>query len=193
MPPRPQPRPPPGCSQVSRVWAGSPVRGRRGTCSRCSWATRRRGKRRKQSRALVKTTVAATPPPSAPARRSPPHIVRRRRRPRRGSPLQPTPAAGQAEAVGAGEDRSAPPPAAPPPRRAPVRGGRGKQASPAVPGLSAAPPEGGTSLTQVSLAGNDAGRRRLSSQSRHAVAHSPPSLGGREGGPADVVVLAGAK
>lgn len=64
--------------QVPRLGAGKLVRGRRVTCSRCSWATRRRGKWRKQSRALVKATVTAAPSPPAPARRPLPHIIRKR-------------------------------------------------------------------------------------------------------------------
>lgn len=103
-PTRPPPRPTPEADEVSRAAAGSLVRGRRVTCSRCSWATRRRGKWRKQSRALVKATVTATPPPPAPARRSLHHIIHERR----------SPAARQAEGVGPGKlGRLAPLPAAP--------------------------------------------------------------------------------
>lgn len=169
---------------------GAHVQGRRLTCSKCSWATRRRGKWRKQSRALVKTTVTATPPPSAPARRSPPHITGGHRLP--DCTLQRARAAGQAEGVRAGEDRSAPPPAATP-LSLRSRTGMGKQAPPARRRRSASPLEGGTSFTEVTLAGSDARSCRFSNQSWHALTHLHLLLGEQESGETDVVVFAGAK
>lgn len=70
---------------------------------------------------------------------------------------------------------------------------RGKQAAPALGGISARPLEGGTSFTEVSLTGNDARRCRFPSQSWHALTHLPLLLGERECDEADVVVFARAQ
>lgn len=144
-------------------------RGRRVTCSRCSWATRRRGRWRKQSRALVKATVTAAPPAPGPARRSLPHISPKH--------YSGTAHPGAASDPYPGRPRTSEPekidrllplrlhPASPAVRLTTrlKRAGQGRFCQSL--NLSAEPLGGSTSFTKFSFPGNDGRRCRFSSQS----------------------------